>query len=108
MYTNVYLRSFLGFRIGKQRYRFRALPFGLNIAPRVFTKLCRAVLKELRLKGIAVLAYLDEWLIWGMTEEDCRQSTSVVLEVLQKRGFKINWEKSQLVPERSFDWLGIS
>ena len=100
-------RKYLGFRIGKQRFQFRALPFGLNIAPRVFTKLCKAVLKELRLKGIPVLVYLDDWLVWGVSEEVCQRNTKVVLEVLQARGFRVNWGKSRLIPSRTFPWLGI-
>ena len=56
-------RKYLGFRIGHQKYRFRVLPFGLNIAPRVFTKLTKPILRELRLLGVGVLVYLDDWLV---------------------------------------------
>ena len=55
-----YYRKFLGFAIGGRKFRFRAMPFGLNIAPRVFTKLCRPILRELRSRGVNVLVYLDD------------------------------------------------
>ena len=36
-------RPFLGFALGRNQYRFKAMPFGLNIAPRVFTKLTAVI-----------------------------------------------------------------
>ena len=102
-----YYRKFLGFRIGEVKYQFRAMPFGLNIAPRVFTKLCRTILKQLRLQGIQVLVYLDDWLIWANSVEQCRLATQKVIQVLTKRGFLVNMEKSRLEPAQKFQWLGI-
>ena len=40
-------RPFLGFIYRGQAWQFRALPFGLNIAPRAFTKLVSHVVREL-------------------------------------------------------------
>ena len=40
-------RPYLGFRYRGQAWQFRAMPFGLNIAPRIFTKLISHVVKEL-------------------------------------------------------------
>ena len=56
-------RKYLGFRLGRRKCQFRVLPFGLNIAPRVFTKLTKPILRELRLLGVGVLVYLDDWLV---------------------------------------------
>jgi len=53
----------LGFIIKDQAYQFRAISFGLNIIPRIFTKLCLVIIRELRLKGIKVFAYLDDWIV---------------------------------------------
>ena len=84
------------------------MPFGLNIAPRIFTKLCRPILRELRTKGVKVLVYLDDWLIWGESKEECLAATRIVVQVLEKRGFLINKEKSRLIPSQSFQWLGVT
>ena len=100
-------RKFLGFRIGSRAYQFKSLPFGLNIAPLVFTKLTRMVQQELRLKGIQLAAYLDDWLIWGPTEGACIHARDSVLRKLQNMGFLINWAKSCLVPSQRIEWLGI-
>ena len=102
-----HFRKFLGFRIGTVKYRFRAMPFGLNIAPRIFTKICKPILQELRRKGIGVLVYLDDWLIWGLSVQQCLEFTKIVIRTLEKRGFILNFKKSRLEPSQCFDWLGI-
>ena len=82
-------------------------PFGFNIAPRIFTKLCRAIQKELMVKSIGVLAYLDDGLVWGASEEECLRNTEVVTGCPSREGLLVNWTKSRLVPSLSFIWLGI-
>ena len=100
-------RKFLGFRIGAQKYRFRALPFGLNIAPKVFTRLTNVVVARLREKGVWAVAYLDDWLIWADSSLACAQARDVALQVLQQMGFLVNLGKSRLQPSQQFEWLGI-
>ena len=53
-------------------------PFGFNIAPMIFAKLCRAIQKELMVKSIGVLAYLDDGLVWGASDEECLRNTKMV------------------------------
>jgi len=50
----------LGFKIEDQAYQFRAMSFGLNIAPRIFTRLFSVIIKELRTKGIMIFAHLED------------------------------------------------
>ena len=83
------------------------MPFGLNIAPWMFTKLTRVVLKKLRGKGIMVVAYLDDWLVWAGSAGECQHATEVVIEFLVHLGFKVNLQKSRLLPQRVFQWLGL-
>jgi len=64
-------RKFLGFCIKGKKFQFRAMPFGLNVAPLIFTRLTKSILKELRLKGVQVLVYLDDWLIWAPSASEC-------------------------------------
>ncbi len=56
-------RRFLRFGFGGKAYQYKVLPFGLALAPRTFTKCMDAALAPLRLQGIRVLNYLDDWLI---------------------------------------------
>ena len=56
-------RKFLRFLALNQVWQFRALPFGLSTAPRVFTKLMLVVGAHFRSSGIRILQYLDDWLL---------------------------------------------
>ena len=40
-----HFRPYLAFALGRRRFRFKAMPFGLNIAPRIFTKLANCIVK---------------------------------------------------------------
>ena len=97
----------LGFKIEDQAYQFTAVPFGLNIAPRIFTKLCSVIVKELRLKGIKIFAYLDYWIIWALSYKQCLQALVMVCKVIEKYGFIINQEKSIFTPTQVLYWLGL-
>ena len=85
-----HLIPYLGFSLGNQAYTFRAMPFGLNIAPRIFTKMADAVVQVLHSQGILVAAYLDDWIIWATSEEECLRSAQQVIMFLESLGFQIN------------------
>ena len=44
-------------------WQFRALPFGLNTAPQVFTAVTASVVARAHLNGVSLHVYLDDWLI---------------------------------------------
>ena len=100
-------RPFLGFRYRNQDWQFRAMPFGLNIAPRTFTKVMTQVTKELSQMGIWCLIYLDDLLIIAPTREECINHTQLALQILRKLGLIMNERKSRLKPAQTFEWLGI-
>ncbi|XP_064096545.1 uncharacterized protein LOC135208375 [Macrobrachium nipponense] len=102
-----HFHPFLGFKLGKEAFSFKVMPFGLNIAPRIFTKLAESVVQELRSQGIMVVAYLDDWLLWEMDVEKCIKAMEKVMRFLEHLGFKINRGKSRLTPQLRFQWLGI-
>lgn len=53
----------LTFQWEDKSYMFQCLPFGLNAAPRVFTKLMKPVVGFLRQTGCRLIIYLDDILI---------------------------------------------
>ncbi len=67
-------RKFLRFAFGGKGYQYKVLPFWLALAPRMFTKCMDAALAPMRLQGIQILNYLDNWLFLGSSREQVIQS----------------------------------
>eukprot|EP01132_Coremiostelium_polycephalum_P010169 gene10169-12475_t len=88
-------------------YRWKALPFGLTSAPRIFTQVLKPVINVLRAKGISIIAYLDDLLIIGKTQEECQNHIQQVLSLLTTLGFTPNLEKSVLTPCQQLIFLGF-
>lgn len=101
-------RKFLRFYWDGHPYEFRALPFGVTSAPRVFTKVMRPVIGLLRSRGIRCMIYLDDLLIMANTRDLCIQHLHDALTLLIKLGFKINWRKSMLIPSQVVQFLGLT
>lgn len=57
-------RKYLRFIYKKKMFQFNALPFGLSTAPFIFTKILKPVVEFLRAKGIVLVVYLDDFLIF--------------------------------------------
>ena len=100
-------QKYLRFIWQGQVYQFQALPFGLNTAPRVFTKLLRPVVAFLRTRNIRLLIYLDDILLVASSPLILRQHTNIVINLLQDLGFIINFEKSILTPTQILEFLGF-
>ena len=100
-------QQFLRFTWQGQIYQFRALPFDLNTAPRIFTKLLKPVVAYFRTRNIRLLIYLDDILIIGSSVKILREHTAQVIGLLQNLGFIINFEKSMLTPSTTLEFLGF-
>ena len=100
-------RRFLRFVWKDQVYQFVALPFGLSLAPLIFTKVVAAFITLLRTEGIRLRAYLDDWLNLANSQRRCSQSTERVLARTQEFGFVVKPEKSNLTPSQTFQYLGV-
>ena len=99
-------QKFLSFRYKRRDYAFRALPFGLATAPRVFSRVTKVVLAFLRRRGLHVHAYLDDWLLLGRSEREASEVTAYVITLLENLGWIINREKSSPVPTQQITYLG--
>lgn len=100
-------RKFLRFLFDNVYYEFTCLPFGLNLAPRVFTKLLKPVLANLREKGFLSVAYLDDLLLFGSSYSNCLYNVKETAKLLTDLGFIINTRKSNLTPSTSCKFLGF-
>ena len=56
-------KKYLRFHFKATTYDFCCLPFGLSLAPRVFTRILRPIAANLRLEGIRTVIYLDDLLL---------------------------------------------
>ena len=101
-------RSLLGFATAGRVYRFKALPFGLKPAPRLFTRLVACVAAFLRQHGLRVFCYLDDWLLAADSKPILLGQLDFLLRTVQALGFLVNWEKSELVPTRHPTFLGAA
>ena len=110
-YTHIPIRRnlhrYLAFSFHSQLYFFRAFPFGLNVAPFIFTKVLDWPLRTLRIQGINILAYLDDIVLWHPSPIILRQHVARTVERLSVMGFRVNLPKSQLEPQTTLQWLGI-
>ena len=70
------LQKFLRFIWKNKVYQFQALPFGVNVVPRVFTKLLKQVEAFVRKQGICLVLYLNDMLIIGISGNSVVLSTS--------------------------------
>ncbi len=100
-------RRFLRFAFGGKAYQYMVLPFGLALAPRTFTKCMDAALAPLRLQGIRVLNYLDDWLILAHSRELVSRHRDIVLGHIHSLGLRMNAKKNVLLPSQRTVFLGV-
>ncbi len=91
----------------QRAYQYKALPFGLSLSPRVFTKVVEAALVPLREAGIRILNYLDDWLILAQSRALLCEHRDMVLSHLSRLGLQVNREKSKLSPTQRISFLGM-
>ena len=101
-------QKFLRFNWKGKAYQFKALPFGLNIAPLVFTKLLKPVAPFVRKQGIRHILYLDDMLIKGSSAQETMQFTQIAINLLSSLGFTVHKEKSMTTPTQIITFLGFT
>lgn len=100
-------KKYLRFLFGGECFEFSCLPFGLNIAPYVFTKIMKPVVACLREQGYMSVIYLDDFLLIGSTIEECQTNVEITSALLRELGFIINIKKSRTEPSRRCKFLGF-
>ena len=100
-------RKYLRFAVLGKVYQFLALPFGLAIAPRIFTEVMKEVGRLLREHGIIVHMYLDDWLIRDDQQQYLIIWSPNILELCELLGLLVNYPKSELTPKQLIDYVGV-
>ena len=100
-------QKYLRFCWQGQMWQFAVLPFGLNSAPFIFTKLMKPVVATLRKLGIWVVLYLDDMLIMANSQNKARDHYQWAIYLLKSLGFILNIEKSMWSPRQQVEFLGF-
>ena len=101
------VKTYLWFRVNEKTHQFTCLPFRLATSPREFPKLLRPIVAWLRQQSVKLHIYLDDWLIWAESPEQAQMHAQMTISLMQRLGWVINFEKSDLTPSQDFQFLGM-
>ena len=101
-------QKYLAFTHEGKLFFFQAMPFGINIGPRIFSLIATEAVKYLHNIGISASVYIDDWLLWNRSPRALTLQTLTTVNFLQKLGFTLNLKKSLLEPSPTITYLGIS
>lgn len=76
-------QKFLRLHCKTKAYRFKALPFGLNIAPMIFTRQMRLVVGHLRKQDVLLVICPDNMLIIGTQPEETTLFSLMTMQLLE-------------------------
>ena len=100
-------QKYMKFEWAGSLYQFTCYPNGLGPCPRKFTKLLKVPLSTLRENGHLIIGYIYDFCLQGTTEKKCQLSLYKAIDLLQKLGFTVHIEKSQLEPGTILVFLGF-
>jgi len=100
-------QKYLKFVWDGKMYMFVCLPFGISIAPFLFTKLLKPVYAWLRQQGIRCSYYIDDSLGMDQDMTVCKMNTVTMAETLQNLGYVVNEKKSVFVPTQRIVFFGF-
>jgi hypothetical protein len=100
-------RPFFRFQWGKVLYEWQAVPFGYRDAPRVFTRVMRAVATAARQLGIRLIVYMDDILVLSHSQEQAIKDRDNLLQLLESFGWSLNIKKCHFIPTQLIDFLGV-
>nr|CAH7714158.1 unnamed protein product [Callosobruchus chinensis] len=92
--------KFLRFHYKENLHEFNVAPFGLNIAPYLFTKILKPLPGDLRHKCFLSVVYLDDWLLLGNSIADCKLNKLYIIKLIKSLGFTRNGYS--MISERRF------
>lgn len=103
--VNEQFRTYLGFSWNGKYYVWNVLPYGLNVSPWYFNKLIRELVSYIRSNEIRFSVFVDDGILMSKPElvNDQKQ---FIIKTCNDLGLVINFEKSQLVPCTSVNYIG--
>jgi len=86
---------------------FVAMPMGLNVSGRIYTKVALETLKMMRARRIHIHGYMDDWLPKGYNPSLLKEQTLSGGQLAVKLGWIINMPKSVWEPTQHEVYVGI-
>ena len=104
-------RQYLGFswNFGSvvKHFVFTVLPFGMSLAPYIFSKLVRSLVNYWRGLGRRVVTFLDDGICGSPDYASCLVHSRFCRSDLYSAGFFVNLQKSVWEPSQVGTWLGF-
>lgn len=97
-------QKYTSFVVENGQFEFLKVPFGLSNSPSVFQRFVNTIFRDLINQEI-VMIYMDDLIIATKDETKNIENVTKVLEVAQKEGLIINWNKCQFL-KRKIRYLG--
>ena len=94
------------FHVQGQSNHFKAMNFGLSIAPKEFTVVAKEVELIALPKGKGIHQYLDDWLVRARSHQTSLQYTQTLVAISQELCWLVNMEKLELDPKEICDFVG--
>ena len=83
------------------------LCFGVSCVPVIFNRHYNAVVHMMARRGyLAIVNYLDDFVIIGNTHAECQHGLITLFNLLHSLGFNISWKKV-VSPSQRVTFLGI-
>ncbi|KAG1181129.1 hypothetical protein G6F36_010105 [Rhizopus arrhizus] len=79
-------RKYLTFMNQGVVYQYKTLAFGMSVSPRVFSKMMRFAVEQLRKEGIRFVYYLDDVCLLAKTKEEMSQVSSRHINAIAQTG----------------------
>lgn len=91
----------------RKLFTFQVMPFGLSIAPWVFCRMMKPILKHLRGQLLIDCAmYIDDLILLAPSRDSLEQKVQQVLELFRYLGIRVS-PKSTLEPQEVLVFLGV-
>ena len=100
-------KIFLRFWWNSELYQYNAMPNGLALAPRKFTKLLKPIFAKLREQGYASTAFIDDSLQLSETYARALCNVLATTELMLSLGFVVHPDKSVFTPTQRITYLGM-
>ncbi len=100
-------QEYLKFQWNGKMWKFQAMPNGVSVGPRRFTKLLKPVYAQLAGWGYVFVGYIDDSWTMDCDYDICYQGIMAGKQLFENLGFLISESKSIFIPVQIIEFLGL-